>query len=192
MTQSQDSKDNKPMTQSQDSKGNKPMTRSQDDRTYRLTLTAMLTVIALMFSYVEAMIPITLGIPGFKLGFANIMIIIALYALDARYAFAVNLARILMSALLFGNPFSMLYSLAGGILSLVCMIAAKKSGLFGRTGVSIIGGVMHNAGQLAVAAAVVENANVFWYLPVLMASGIVTGALIGLLAALVMERLPSF
>ena len=72
------------------------------------------------------------------------------------------------------------------------MIAAKKSGLFGRTGVSIIGGVMHNVGQLAVAAAVVENANVFWYLPVLMASGIVTGALIGLLAALVMERLPSF
>ena len=70
------------------------------------------------------------------------------------------------------------------------MIAAARSGLFGKTGVSVIGGVMHNAGQLAVAAAVVENASVFWYFPVLAVSGIVTGALIGLLAALVMERLP--
>ncbi|MBR3147653.1 MAG: Gx transporter family protein, partial [Eubacterium sp.] len=67
------------------------MTQSRESRTYRMTLTAMLTVIALMFSYIEAMIPVTLGIPGFKLGFANIMVIIALYALDARYAFSVDL-----------------------------------------------------------------------------------------------------
>ena len=95
--------------------------------TERLTLTAMLTVIALMFSYVEAIIPITLGIPGFKLGFANIMVIIALYALDTRFAFGINLFRIVLSALLFGSPFSMMYSLAGGMLSLAVMVVLKKT-----------------------------------------------------------------
>ena len=178
------------MTQSQDSKDNKPMTRSQDDRTYRLTLTAMLTVIALMFSYVEAMIPVTLGIPGFKLGFANIMIIIALYALDVRYAFAVNLARILMSALLFGNPFSMMYSLAGGMISLTVMWALKKTDLFSVIGVSMAGGVFHNLGQLLVASLVVSNLRMFIYFPVLVFTGIATGIGTGIIAYAVLRKVP--
>lgn len=152
----------------------------------------MFVALAMIMSYIETLIPFSFGVPGIKLGLANLVTMVCLFTEGILPAAAVSLTRIVLVGLTFGNLSSMLYSLAGGILSLVCMIAAKKSGLFGRTGVSIIGGVMHNAGQLAVAAAVVENANVFWYLPVLMASGIVTGALIGLLAALVMERLPSF
>lgn len=162
----------------------------QDNRTYRMTLTAMLTVIALMFSYIEAMIPITLGIPGFKLGFANIMIIIALYALDARYAFAVDLTRIILAGLLFGTPFSMMYSLAGGMLSLAVMWCLKKTGMFSVIGVSMAGGVFHNLGQLMVAAVVVSNFRMFIYFPVLVFTGIATGIGTGVIAYAVLCKMP--
>lgn len=155
-----------------------------------MTLTAMLTVIALMFSYIEAMIPITLGIPGFKLGFANIMIIIALYALDARYAFAVDLTRIILAGLLFGTPFSMLYSLAGGMLSLLVMWALKKTNLFSVIGVSMAGGVFHNLGQLMVAAVAVSNIRMFIYFPVLVFTGILTGIGTGVIAYGVLCKMP--
>lgn len=165
------------------------LTQYRESRTYRMTLTAMLTVIALMFSYVEAMIPITLGIPGFKLGFANIMIIISLYALDARYAFAVNIVRILLSALLFGTPFSMLYSLAGGIISMFVMWGLKKTDLFSVIGVSMAGGVFHNLGQLLVAAAAVSEIRMFIYFPVLVFTGIATGIGTGIIAYAVLRKL---
>ena len=169
------------------------MMQSQGNRrssTYRMTLTAMLTVIALMFSYIEAMIPITLGIPGFKLGFANIMIIIALYALDLRYAFAIDLTRIIMAGLLFGTPFSMLYSLAGGMLSLAVMCGLKKTGLFSVIGVSMAGGVFHNLGQLMVAALAVSNLRMFIYFPVLVFTGIATGIGTGVIAYAVLSKMP--
>ena len=162
----------------------------QDSRTYRMTLTAMLTVIALMFSYIEAMIPITLGIPGFKPGFANIMIIIALYALDARYAFAVDLTRIVLAGLLFGTPFSMMYSLAGGMVSLAVMWLLRKTGLFSVIGVSIAGGVFHNLGQLMVAALAVSNFRMFIYFPVLVFTGIGTGIGTGIIAYAVLSKMP--
>lgn len=155
-----------------------------------MTLTAMLTVIALMFSYIEAMIPVTLGIPGFKLGFANIMVIIALYALDARYAFSVDLVRIILAGLLFGSPFSMLYSLAGGILSLAVMWGLKKTGLFSVIGVSMAGGVFHNLGQLMVAALAVSNIRMFLYFPVLVFTGIATGIGTGIIAYAVLRKMP--
>lgn len=155
-----------------------------------MTLTAMLTVIALMFSYVEAMIPITLGIPGFKLGFANIMIIIALYALDARYAFAVDLTRIILAGLLFGTPFSMMYSLAGGMVSLIVMWCLRKTGLFSVIGVSMAGGVFHNLGQLMVAALAVSNLRMFIYFPVLVFTGIATGIGTGVIAYAVLSKMP--
>ena len=159
-----------------------------------MTLTAMLTVIALMFSYVEAMIPITLGIPGFKLGFANIMIIISLYALDARYAFAVNLVRIFLSGLLFGTPFSMMYSLSGGMVSLLVMWILKKTDLFSVIGISMAGGVFHNLGQLMVAALAVSNLRMFIYFPILVFTGIATGIGTGVISYLVLKklRIPSF
>ena len=83
----------------------------------------------------------------------------------------------------------MIYSLAGAILSLLCMIIAKKTKLLSMTGVSIVGGIAHNVGQIIVAVRVVENVGVYSYLPVLMISGIVTGTIIGILAALVIKRI---
>lgn len=166
------------------------MKSSRDTTAVRTARFGMFVALAMIMSYIETLIPISFGVPGVKLGLANLVTMVCLFAEGPVPAAAVSLTRIVLTGLTFGNLSSMLYSLAGGILSLVCMIAAVKTGLFGRTGVSVIGGVTHNAGQLAVAAAVVENVRVFWYFPVLAASGIVTGALIGLLAALVMERLP--
>lgn len=151
----------------------------------------MFVALAMIMSYIETLIPVSPGIPGIKLGLANLVTMVCLFTEGILPAAAVSLVRIVLVGLTFGSLSSMIYSLAGGILSLVSMIAAKKSGLFGRTGVSVIGGVMHNAGQLTAAALVVENAQIFWYFPVLMASGIFTGAVIGLLAGLVIERLPA-
>jgi heptaprenyl diphosphate synthase len=166
------------------------MTQLQaNNKTQRLTLTAMLSVIALMFSYVEAMIPVTFGIPGFKLGFANIMIIIAIYILDARFAFGINLFRIILSALLFGTPFSMMYSLAGGMLSLIVMLVLKKTRLFSVIGVSMAAGVLHNLGQLFVAAALIEDLRIFFYFPVLLFSGIAAGIFVGIVSAYVLKVL---
>lgn len=184
------------MTLFQGNKPNEPAStdsassRRQDSMTYRMTLTAMLTVIALMFAYIEAMIPITLGIPGFKLGFANIMIIIALYALDGRYALAVDLTRIIMAGLLFGTPFSTMYSLAGGMISLAAMWILKKMNLFSVIGISMAGGVFHNLGQLLVAAAVVSNLRMFIYFPVLIFTGIATGIGTGVIAYAVLRKMP--
>ena len=182
------------MTQFQGNSGNGGIKtggamQQRESRTYRMTLTAMLSVIALMFSYIEAMIPITLGIPGFKLGFANIMIIIALYALDARYALMIDVTRILLSGLLFGTPFSLLYSLAGGIVSLTAMCALKRTGLFSVIGVSMAGGVFHNLGQLMVAALAVSNFRMFIYFPVLVFTGIATGIGTGIIAYAVLSKL---
>lgn len=149
----------------------------------------MLAAVALIFSYVEAVIPFSVGIPGVKLGFANIVIVFTLYRFDGRYAFAVNLVRILLAGLLFGSAFSALYALAGGMISLCAMILLKKGGVFSVTGVSMAGGVFHNLGQLAVAACVVQTAQVVIYFPVLIFSGIAAGIVNGIAAQLCLNRI---
>lgn len=152
----------------------------------------MMIALAFLLSYVETLIPISLGVPGVKLGLANLVTIVALYVIGVKGAVIISLVRILLVSLTFGNMFSMFYSLGGGILSLVLMAPAKSKRLFSQTGVSIIGGVGHNIGQLAVAAFVVENAAVFYYLPFLLAAGTVAGALIGLLGGIVTKRIGRF
>ncbi|MDQ0152510.1 heptaprenyl diphosphate synthase [Moryella indoligenes] len=153
-------------------------------------LFGMYVALALIMSYVETLIPISLGVPGVKLGLANLVSMICLYSLGAEVALAVTVSRIVLIGFSFGSMSAILYSLAGGLLSLVCMMLAKNSGLFDRTAVSIIGGVSHNIGQLCVAALVVETGAVFWYLPVLLLAGTLTGTLIGLLSGEVLRRLP--
>lgn len=149
----------------------------------------MLAAVALIFSYIEAVIPFSVGIPGVKLGFANIVIVFTLYRFDGRYAFAVNLVRILLAGLLFGSVFSALYALAGGMISLCAMILLKKGGVFSVTGVSMAGGVFHNLGQLVVAACVVQTAQVVIYFPVLIFSGIAAGIVNGIAAQLCLNRI---
>lgn len=147
------------------------------------------TALALIFSYVETLIPISFGIPGVKLGLANLIIVIALYKLGLKEAYLLSVVRVLLAGFLFGNYFSIIYSLAGALLSLTVMAALKKAGGFSMIGVSIAGGVFHNIGQLFVAMLVVETFRVAYYVPVLLTAGLLTGCVIGILAQEMLRRL---
>lgn len=149
----------------------------------------MLTALAFVFSYIEFLLPINLGVPGIKLGLANLVVIVALYLMNVRVACTLSFVRILLTGLTFGNPASMIYSFAGGMLSLAIMIMAKKSDFFSVTGVSVLGGVFHNVGQIIVAILVVETKSLLFYLPVLILSGTVAGVLIGILASILIRHL---
>ena len=159
--------------------------------THRLALMGLLTALGLIIGYIEFLIPIPLGIPGVKPGFANIVIVWALYSLGPWEALMINGMRIFLSGFLFGNFSMILYSLAGAAVSFLCMCLSKKSGLFSMTGVSMIGGVMHNMGQLLVAMAVLETVSLVYYGPVLLAAGVITGLLIGIVTGEVKKRIPA-
>lgn len=147
------------------------------------------TALALIFSYVEMLIPIQFGVLGIKLGLANLLIVIMLYKCGPKEALLLSVVRIVLSGFIFGNMFSIIYSLAGGILSLAVMAFLKGRGSFSVMGVSIAGGVCHNMGQLAVAMAVVETYRVGYYLPVLLIAGMLTGMLIGIVSNEVLKRI---
>lgn len=147
------------------------------------------TALALIFSYVETLIPIQFGIPGAKLGLANLVIVIVLYKTDWKEALLLSVVRIVLSGFIFGNLFSIIYSLAGGILSLAVMAAIRKDKGFSVIGVSMAGGVCHNIGQLIVAMIVVQTYQVGYYLPVLLIVGLATGTLIGVISSGVLKRL---
>ena len=155
----------------------------------RIALGGCLTALCLILSYVESRIPFYFGVPGMKLGLTNLAVVFALYIYGSSFAGLINVMRILIAGFMFGNPFSIIYSLAGGILSLAVMSLLKKLRLFGVPGVSVAGGCSHNIGQLIVAALAVESYNVFFYLPALLISGAVTGFLIGIASTPVIERL---
>jgi len=142
----------------------------------------LFAALAILMGYVEFMIPIPVPIPGVKLGLANVIVIIMLYFMDTKSAFFVSLIRVLLSGLLFAGFAGLLYSLAGAMLSFLVMAALKKTGRFSIVGVSVSGGVFHNVGQIVVAALVVENVRMAYYLPFLLISGVVTGFLIGIVA----------
>lgn len=145
--------------------------------------------LALICSYVESLIPFYFGVPGVKLGLTNIVVVMALYCIGAKEAFLISVLRILLAGFLFGNMFSILYSLAGGLLSFGIMLLLKKTGKFRIISVSVAGGVSHNMGQLVVAALVVENYHIFYYGTVLIIAGIITGFIIGIISQEVILRL---
>ena len=155
----------------------------------RVAYFGVFTAVALMFSYIETMIPIQFGVPGIKLGFANIMIVIMLYKSSAKEALLLSIVRIMLSGFLFGNLSSILYSIAGGVLSLGIMTLLKKQGGFSVIGVSVAGGVSHNVGQLIVAMLVVETYQVGYYFPVLLVAGVLTGLGIGVVSQEVLKRI---
>lgn len=159
-------------------------------RANRIAYTALLAALALIFSYIEVLFPFNIGVPGVKLGIANLVIIVTLYHMDWRYAMGVNLLRVVVAGLLFTGAFGALYSLAGAILSMLVMALLKKTDLFSVTGVSIAGGVSHNLGQILVACLIISNLNMFAYFPVLIFSGIISGAIIGIVSYHILKRLP--
>ncbi len=156
----------------------------------KTALYGVLVALAMIFSYIETLIPIPIGIPGVKPGLANLVVFAALYRMGPLDAFVISMVRIVLVGITFGSLSAMLYSFAGGIFSFLIMWLCWKKDWFTRVGVSVAGGVSHNIGQLAAAALVLESGAVFSYLPVLLLSGTVTGALIGLVGGLILERLP--
>ncbi|MGN0169927.1 MAG: Gx transporter family protein [Lachnospiraceae bacterium] len=159
------------------------------NKTARVAYTGMMVALAFVLSYVEALIPISLGIPGAKIGLANLVIMVALYTIGTGQAFVLSMVRILLVGFTFGSMASMMYSLAGGLLSFAVMAAAKKWDCFTMTGVSILGGVFHNIGQILMAVAVVENGKLLYYLPVLLVFGVLAGVAIGMAASMVTKRI---
>ena len=147
------------------------------------------TALALIFSYVETLIPFNFGIPGVKLGLANLIIVIALYKMKLKEVYLLSVVRVLLNGFIFGNYFSIIYSLAGGLMSLSFMALLKKKGGFSILGISMAGGVMHNVGQLIIAMIIVETFSVAYYVPVLLISGLVTGLLIGITSGEMLKRL---
>lgn len=158
-------------------------------KTKKVAYLGLLIALAFVFSYIEFLIPIHMGVPGAKLGLANLVIIVALYTLNERDAFVLSMIRIVLVGFTFGNLASMLYSLAGGMMSYIAMIIVKRAKLLSITGVSVVGGIFHNIGQIIMAIWVVKTVSLIYYLPVLLLAGIVAGVAIGILGALVTKRI---
>ena len=149
---------------------------------------ALLAALAMVLSWLESLLVFPGLLPGMKVGLTNIVVLFALYRMGLRDAVWISLARVLLASMTFGNAYSFSYSLAGAALSLAVMAGLKKRDKFSLLGVSAAGGVCHNLGQLAVAAAVLETARLGWYLPALLASGTAAGVVIGIAGGLAVER----
>ena len=154
-----------------------------------VALYGLLIALALVLSYLESLVPLSFAVPGIKMGLPNIVVVFALYRLRARDAAVISLVRVLLVSVLFGNVFSLAYSAAGAVLSLLVMLLLKSTGKFSETGVSVAGAVAHNAGQILVAVFVLETGRLVYYLPVLCISGTVAGVCIGLVSALLVKRI---
>ena len=151
----------------------------------------MLTAVAMILSYVESLLP-SVGIPGVKMGLANIAVIFALFRFGWKEAAALSLVRVVLVSLLVGSVGAMLYALAGAVLSLAVMALLRRIDRFSTVGISVAGGVAHNAGQILMAMLILQTKQLLGYLPVLAVSGIAGGVLTGLAAALLIRRIPEF
>lgn len=160
--------------------------------TKKLTTFSLLVAVAMILSYIESLIPIFVAIPGVKLGLSNIATVFALYTLGWPAAISVSLVRVLLSALLFGNIPSLAFSLAGAVLALASMIPLSRINIFTSIGVSVVGAIMHNVGQITCAAIVMETLGVTYYLIPLFLSGTIAGVVIGIISGILVERIKKY
>ena len=167
------------------------MTPSSDKKSlkHNVALYAMFTSLALVASYIESIIPIPYPVYGMKIGLANIVIVWALYSLGAKASALISVMRIMLAGFLFGNLYSILFSLAGAVLSLGIMILLKKTGKFSIIGVSIGGGVCHNLGQIIAAAVLLENIRITFVFPILIVSGVIAGIAVGVLGGILFKKI---
>ena len=162
-------------------------------KTKRVALLGILTSVALILSYIEAILPpIWSAVPGIKMGFPNIVIIFLLYRFGVKEAAIVSFIRIFIVALLFGNVMTLAYSCAGAFLSIVLMAIFKKINAFSVVGTSIIGGVAHNLGQILVAIFLFDTVQIGYYMAVLAVTGTIAGVFIGLAGAFLLKRLEKY
>lgn len=150
-------------------------------KTKKLTVLALFSAVAIIFSYIEAILPpIWSAIPGIKVGLSNIVTVALLYKFSLKEAAIVAFIRIIIIALLFGNVMTLIYSIAGFVLSVTIMAILKRTSLFSTVGVSIAGGVFHNLGQIIVAMILLQTKEIGYYMIVLAITGTVAGILIGI------------
>ena len=155
----------------------------------KISTYGLLVALAFILSYIESLFPIPLPFPGIKVGLANLVVVAALYSMGVKEAFVLSIIRIVLVGLTFGNLSMMMFSFGGGLLSWLLMVLAKRSKLFGLVGVSVVGGLSHNIGQIGVAMVVVENISILGYLPVLLVFGAISGTVIGIIGSLIVKRL---
>lgn len=154
----------------------------------KITMYGLFTALAMIMSIIEVLMPIPLPVPGIKVGFPNIIILFVLYRFGAKTAISVSLVRVLLVSLLFGNFLGLAYSLAGAVLSLAVMILLKKTDLFSTLGVSVVGGIAHNAGQITVACILMSTSEISYYMPVLIITGTVAGIVVGIASHLLIKK----
>lgn len=157
--------------------------------TRRIARYALLTALAMVLSWLEAMVPTSAAVPGMKLGLTNLVVIFALYRMGLRDAAAISLVRVALVSMTFGSAYSFAYSLAGAALSLAVMAVLQRTGRFSILGVSVAGGVCHNLAQILVAMAVLGSGHIVWYLPALLVSGVLAGAAVGAAGGILTERI---
>lgn len=163
--------------------------RSQTSHINQLVQMGMYLAASLILSWVETVLPLTFGLPGMKLGLANLAVVLCLYMMGPGHAFVLTIAKALLSGFLFGNATMLLYNLAGAICSCLMMALLKKSRLFHIPVISAAGGVLHNVGQLFVAFFMIQTYGVLYYVPILLLAGLITGIIIGTVAALILPAL---
>lgn len=157
-------------------------------KTKKVATLGLTIALAMIMSYIEALVPLSFAVPGIKMGLANIVIIFVLYKIGTKEAIIVSLIRVILVSLLFSNAMAMAYSIAGAVLSLLVMWILKKTDKFSVIGVSVAGGVMHNVGQIIMAVILLGTEQIALYLPVLIITGTATGIVIGIVAGLVINR----
>ena len=157
-------------------------------KTKKVAMLGLTIALAMIMSYIEALVPLSFAVPGIKMGLANIVIIFVLYKIGTKEAILVSLIRVILVSLLFSNVMAMAYSIAGAVLSLSVMWLLKKTDKFSFVGVSIAGGIMHNVGQIIMAVILLGTEQIALYLPVLIITGTVTGVVIGIVSGLVINR----
>lgn len=158
-------------------------------KTKKVAFLGLSIALAMILSFVESQIPALVAIPGIKVGLPNLVIVFLLYRIGGKEAVIVSIIRTLLVSILFGNIQMLTFSVAGAALSLASMILLKKTNWFSTVTVSIVGGICHNIGQIAAAILWTQTAGIVTYLPVLLISGTVAGAVIGLVSGMLVERL---
>lgn len=159
-------------------------------KTKRIALLGVLTSVALVLSYLEAMLPpISTAVPGIKMGLPNIIIIFLLYKFGLKEAVIVSIIRVFIVSLLFGNVMTLAYSIAGAVLSLALMTLFKKLNFLSAIGVSIIGGISHNLGQILVAIFLFDTIQIGYYMIVLSITGTIAGVVIGIISSILVKKL---
>ena len=157
--------------------------------TRKMTLLSAIIAVAMILSYVESLIPAFVAIPGVKMGFSNIATVFTLYTLGWPYAICVSVVRVLLSTLLFGNAAALIYSLFGAAFALISMILLHRTNIFSAIGVSVVGALAHNAGQILAVCLVMNNSALAYYIFPLIISGTISGIIIGVIAGMLTERL---